>query len=1259
MTGFTKSLKNKLLAVFIAVFALCAGAITVFAATGVYNGVFAEAGKSLTVTISEEAVRAGETAEVKISFKNNTGVASVNLEVFYDEELTLEKVEFNKNLGGSNTASDFVKNGSPVTLIWVNGFADFVGDDVFATLYFKLSETAENDCFCEIYAQFDANNIYDKDENPVNLTVESGGVTVTNAVAGDVNGDGVANNKDVTRLFQYLAKWSVTVNEATVDVNGDGVVNNKDVTRLFQYLAKWDVCAYITKFFKVTFDGNGGTLVSGEETQKVKENKSATAPEYEREGYEFSGFDKDFSCVTRRMTVTAQWKQIAPHEHTYSEEWSSDGAFHWHAATCGHTTEVSDQGPHEWNSTIDSEKKEKVSTCSVCGKVKTEKLVDYSEDYNKYSELGKTINLITASDFEVYSGAKSVFNSDYLYYKKLSVYDIGASDGVSSSTQSASDYLANIYSSVEAKISIGSRKDKNGKFMTNKLPSLSVGASSTYEKKRKTETSEYYYTYSFTYNGSERYIEGFRDINSLRSLVSYDLISDALRLRANQITPAQFVTYWGTHVITSAIYGQEINVDYSCITTSESNTESLKNKLDAEMEMRFAKTGVDASVGVDSSFLKTDSNSNTIQSLNINGRSKEKFGATSMEDFGKAYDSWREKNGGDVFIDVPEGSLYCVWDLLGEEYKDVKQLLDDYMYSECDKLSDEVLAKINSLKYEDDLKFDKDTQTLFLNLKYYQEHSDVGVDTFDRGNFEMKNGVLNVTPYYNGTPIKKIVIDGAYGQRNLKGQVIDFVVGNFALKFDKDFDEDLEIELNNVAFSAPSNTACFDFSNILNKNITVNINYNGKNYLEGGDGTAAKGVFNADGIDLGIIGSTGAELIVRGGAGADGASAGADGKNGATAIIAKNLTINTFGTLEVYGGNGGDGKAGSAGGNGGHSGNDGLDAEHGSRGGNGGNGGHSIVVEEFVVQNAKNVLLQGGEGRNGKDGGAGGRGGDGKGNRGARSGRGGNGGDGGNGGNGGSIIANDIIVYGGVQSSAIKIVISQSGAGGNGGAGGKAGTPAQNTGWGDWKGGLSNSGGDGGDGGKGGAANVLFINLIDGDKIICTVDLNVCYGKIGAGGKGGKQSDSSGDDNGDDDSWEPHDGANGIGYYSETAYNGHKYVLVSGKLTWKEAKEYAESVGGHLATITSAEENAVLKKMVQNAGCCGVWLGAENTSGSWKWVTGEDFSYTNWASDYPTGKEQRYLGYYVLPVVFGIVQVSWQDYVNEFILALGFIVEFE
>ena len=58
---------------------------------------------------------------------------------------------------------------------------------------------------------------------------------------GDINGDSKVNNKDLTRLFKYLSKWNVEVNETALDVNADSAVNNKDLTRLFQYLSNWKV----------------------------------------------------------------------------------------------------------------------------------------------------------------------------------------------------------------------------------------------------------------------------------------------------------------------------------------------------------------------------------------------------------------------------------------------------------------------------------------------------------------------------------------------------------------------------------------------------------------------------------------------------------------------------------------------------------------------------------------------------------------------------------------------------------------------------------------------------------------------------------------------------------------------------------------------------------------------------------------------------------------------------------------------------------
>ncbi len=59
--------------------------------------------------------------------------------------------------------------------------------------------------------------------------------------------------------------------------------------------------------YTVTFDGNGGTLVSGEETQTVKYEGSAVAPTYEMVGYTFAGFNKAFDNVSMDIEVKALW----------------------------------------------------------------------------------------------------------------------------------------------------------------------------------------------------------------------------------------------------------------------------------------------------------------------------------------------------------------------------------------------------------------------------------------------------------------------------------------------------------------------------------------------------------------------------------------------------------------------------------------------------------------------------------------------------------------------------------------------------------------------------------------------------------------------------------------------------------------------------------------------------------------------------------------------------------------------------------------
>ena len=84
---------------------------------------------------------------------------------------------------------------------------------------------------------------------------------------------------------------------------------------------------------------------------------------------------------------------------------------------------------------------------------------------------------------------------------------------------------------------------------------------------------------------------------------------------------------------------------------------------------------------------------------------------------------------------------------------------------------------------------------------------------------------------------------------------------------------------------------------------------------------------------------------------------------------------------------------------------------------------------------------------------------------------------------------------------------------------------------------------------------------------------------------------------------------------------GKVYQAIPGDFTWEEAKADAERLGGHLATITSEQEQHILFQMIGYQAFYDhhLWIGAEDLDGDgiWNWVTGEDFVYTRWEISRP------------------------------------------
>lgn len=112
-----------------------------------------------------------------------------------------------------------------------------------------------------------------------------------------------------------------------------------------------------------------------------------------------------------------------------------------------------------------------------------------------------------------------------------------------------------------------------------------------------------------------------------------------------------------------------------------------------------------------------------------------------------------------------------------------------------------------------------------------------------------------------------------------------------------------------------------------------------------------------------------------------------------------------------------------------------------------------------------------------------------------------------------------------------------------------------------------------------------------------------------------------------------------VQWSSSSGGNGHWYdvIFTNAAMTWSAAKSAASSsahlnMTGHLATVTSQEEQTFLNDL--NPSWDRAWLGGtdEASEGTWTWITGEAFEFSNWSPGEPNnsfnGPENYMLGWW-------------------------------
>lgn len=120
-------------------------------------------------------------------------------------------------------------------------------------------------------------------------------------------------------------------------------------------------------------------------------------------------------------------------------------------------------------------------------------------------------------------------------------------------------------------------------------------------------------------------------------------------------------------------------------------------------------------------------------------------------------------------------------------------------------------------------------------------------------------------------------------------------------------------------------------------------------------------------------------------------------------------------------------------------------------------------------------------------------------------------------------------------------------------------------------------------------------------------------------------------------------GVNACEHCGAAMYDGKIYKIFEIKMSWYDAYEYCQNLGGHLATITSENEQTFINTYMNSVNYNSrTWLGGYNDGKAFQWITDETFDFTNWYPGQPDADSST--GYFVAMNYDSSYNGRWHDH---------------